>query len=140
LQRPSHTTYHHHKPLLSSIVNTIRYKESLNLPTKLHKIRGHTIIRGNDLADTAAKLMFTFIEEIPALQKLTVTIGKYTERSPYWFMYTNKPITPQISLSTGPYSLTLGPPWWTIFSKRTGTACMHSQKLLINYVSKCAAL
>ena len=33
LQRPSHTAYHHHKPLLVAIINLIRYKEGLNLPT-----------------------------------------------------------------------------------------------------------
>jgi hypothetical protein len=55
LQRPSHTKYHHHKPLLAAIVDFLLYRAKLGLPTILHKIRGYTDIRGNDLADAAAK-------------------------------------------------------------------------------------
>jgi len=80
LQRPSRTTYHHHNPLLTSIVDTNRYKEGLNLPIKLQNIRGHTNIRGNNLADTAVKLVVTLFEEISTLKKITVTIGKQAKR------------------------------------------------------------
>ncbi len=62
LQRPSHTAYHHHKPLIAAIVNTIHYRASLGLPTQLNKIRGHANIRGNELADTAAKSAVTSFE------------------------------------------------------------------------------
>ncbi len=55
LQRQSHTTYHHHKPLAIAIVDYLLYKAELGLPTTLHKIRGHTNIRGNELPDVAAK-------------------------------------------------------------------------------------
>jgi ribonuclease HI len=55
LQRPSHTTYHHHKPLIAATVDSLLYKSELGLTTILHKIRGHTNIRGNHLADVAAK-------------------------------------------------------------------------------------
>jgi hypothetical protein len=136
LQRPSRTAYHHHKPLLIAIISLIRYREGLNLHTQLQTIRGHTNIRGNDLADTAAKLVVTSFEEIPTSQKIIVTIGKQAERPPYWFMYANNPITPPIMLSTGPRALTLRQPWWAI--PETDRRCMHAFiKFLINYVSKC---
>jgi hypothetical protein len=114
LQRPSHTTYHHHRPLIAAIVNTLNYRASLGLPTTLNKIRGHTNIRGNDLANAATKLMVTSFENIPEHQKLTFTIGKQAERPPFWVMHTNNPTTPPILLATGPHSATLRPPWWTI--------------------------
>ena len=115
LQRPSHTTYHHHKQLLTTIVTILRYRENLGLPTKLHKLKGQTNIRRTALADTVAKLVLTSFEENPALvNKITIILGKQAEGPHYWVMYTNNPITPPISLSTGPYSATLRPPWWTI--------------------------
>ena len=55
LQRPSHTAYHHHEPLITAIVNSLQYKIRQDLPTRLHKIRGHTNIKGKDLADEVAK-------------------------------------------------------------------------------------
>jgi ribonuclease HI len=57
LQRPSYNTYHHHKPLVAAIVKTLHNRASLGLPTKLNKIRGHPNIRGNALADAAAKFV-----------------------------------------------------------------------------------
>jgi ribonuclease HI len=80
LHRPSHTIYHHHKPLITAIVKSLQYRIRLGLATILHKIRGHTQINGNDLADAAAKRVVTAFEDIPEHQKLTVTIGKYAER------------------------------------------------------------
>jgi hypothetical protein len=124
LQSPSHTTYHHHKTLLTAIDNTVQYRDILGLPTKLQKIRGHTNIRENDLADKAVKLVVTSFEEISKPKKLTVTIIKQAERPPYWVIYTNNPITPPFSLSTGPRSATLRPPWWTI--PETGRRCNHA--------------
>jgi hypothetical protein len=50
--------------------------EGLNLPTHLRKNRGHTNIKGNDLVDTAAKLVVTSFEEIPTLKKIAVTIDE----------------------------------------------------------------
>ena len=87
LQRPSNTTYHHHKPPIAAVVNLLQYRISLGLPTILHKIRGHTKINGNDLADAAANRVVTSFEDIPKHQKLTVTIGKYAERPKFWVMY-----------------------------------------------------
>ncbi len=49
IQRPSHTEYHHHKPLITAIVTLLQYWMNLNLPIVLRKLRGHSNIRGNDL-------------------------------------------------------------------------------------------
>ena len=51
----------------------------LGLPTILHKIRGHTNIKGNDLAYEAAKRVVTAFGDIPKHQKVTVIIGKHAE-------------------------------------------------------------
>jgi ribonuclease HI len=48
--------YHHHMLLLRSITKLLDARASLGFRTTLHKIREHTRIRGNDLADAAAKL------------------------------------------------------------------------------------
>jgi ribonuclease HI len=76
LQRPSHTTYHHHKPLIAAIVDFLPNRAELVLTAILDKIRGHTNIRGNDLADVAAKRVVSNWDDIPEHQKLTVTIGR----------------------------------------------------------------
>jgi hypothetical protein len=117
VHRPSHTAYHHHKPLISAVVNSLQCRIRLGLPTTLHKIRGHTNIKGNDLANVAAKRVVTSFEDIPENPKVTVTIGKYAERWEFWVMCTDKPPTPHISLATGPHSATLRPPWWAIPEK-----------------------
>jgi ribonuclease HI len=91
LQRPSHTTYHHHKPLIAAIVDSLISRSELGLTTILHKIRGHTNIKGNELADVAAKKVVSNWDDIPEQQKLTVTIGRQAERPTYWIMYTKTP-------------------------------------------------
>jgi ribonuclease HI len=124
LHRPSHTAYHHHKPLITVIVSSIQYRIRLSLPTILHRIRGHTNIRGNDLEDAAAKRVVRAFKDIREHQKVTVTIGKYAERPEFRVMYTDKPPTPSITLATGPHSATLRPPWWTI--PENDRLCMHA--------------
>ncbi len=76
LQRPSHTAYHHPTFLIAAIVTTLQYRASLGFPTKLNKIIEHANIRGNDFADTAAKLVVISFEDIPEHKKLALTIGK----------------------------------------------------------------
>jgi len=49
----------------TSIICILQHKASLGLPTVLSKIRGYTNIRGNDLADKAAKLLVLTFGEIP---------------------------------------------------------------------------
>ncbi len=81
------------------------------LSTILHEIRGQTNIRGNNLADAAAKRIVTSFEDIPEHQKVTVAIGKHAERPElFWVIYTGKPPTPPIPLATGPHSATLRSP------------------------------
>jgi hypothetical protein len=102
----------------------MQYRIRLGLPIILHKVRGHTNIRGIDLADAAAKRVVTSFEDIPEPQKATVTIGKHAEQLEFWVMHTEKPPTSPISLATGPHSATLRPPWWTIPEK--DMLCMHA--------------
>ena len=64
---PPQTLHSCHSP-------TIHYKANLVLPTKLQKIRRHANIKGNGLADKAAKMDVTSFEDIPEHQKLTITI------------------------------------------------------------------
>jgi len=77
LQRPSHTTNNHYKPILAAIVTTLHYIGRLGLPTKLNNIRG------NYLADTAAKLVVTSFKDIPEHQKLTIAIGKQAKKQSF---------------------------------------------------------
>jgi ribonuclease HI len=108
LQKPSHTTYHHHKPLIAAIVDSLLYIAELGFTTILHKIRGHTDIRGNDLADVTGKKVVSNWDDIPEHQKLTVTIGWQVERPTYWIMYTHP--SPPIQLAIGPLPATLRQP------------------------------
>ncbi len=48
--------YHHHRLLLSGIADLLEERRRQGFRTILHKIRAHTNIRGNDLADAAAKM------------------------------------------------------------------------------------
>ena len=94
LQRPSHTTYHHHKPrILAAIVDSLLYRAELGLTTILHKIRGHTNISGNDLADVAAKRVVFAWDDIPEHQQLSIPIGRQAERPAHLVMNTKNPRT-----------------------------------------------
>ena len=57
----------------------------------LHKIRSHTIIKGNGLVDAAAKSAVTTYESLPSSQALKVDMGEIAPRLPRWVMYTAKP-------------------------------------------------
>jgi hypothetical protein len=76
---------------------------------------------GNDLADTAAKLVATSFEEIPT-QNFKSYYRQTSRKTTILGMYTSNPIIPPIPLSTGPRSLTLRQPWWTI--PETEKRCM----------------
>ena len=65
----------HFFSLISAIVDSLINISELGLTTILHKIRGHTNIKGNDMADIAAKRVVSNWDDIPEQQKLTVTIG-----------------------------------------------------------------
>jgi ribonuclease HI len=57
--------YHHHKLLADNIADLLVTRQRSGLSTTLHKIRAHTNIWGNDLADAAAKLAVTHYETLP---------------------------------------------------------------------------
>ncbi len=57
--------YHHHMLLLQGIKDLLETRRVNGYSTVLRKIRAHTHIRGNDLADTAAKLAVTDFDTLP---------------------------------------------------------------------------
>ncbi len=59
--------------------------------TTLHTIRAHTNIRGNDLADAAAKLAVRSFDTLPPNQEIRVDIGEVAPRPQHWVMYTATP-------------------------------------------------
>jgi len=58
--------------LLGSITDLLETRRSEDLRTTLHNIRAYTNIRGNDLADAAAKLDVTHFGTLPPSQTLRV--------------------------------------------------------------------
>ena len=62
--------YDHRKILLASITDLLKTRRSADLCTILHKIRAHTNIRGNALADAAAKLVVTHFDTLPPSQTM----------------------------------------------------------------------
>ncbi len=106
--------YHHHSIMLSGITTLLEERKLTGLRTTLHKLRGHTNIRGNDLADAAAKLAVTHFDTIPPSQTKRVDIGELAPRPHHWVMYTVKPPPPTPAMSTGTSCATLRRPWWTI--------------------------
>ena len=75
--------YHHHMLLLSGIADLLEERRRRGFRTTLHKIRAHTNIRGNDLADAAAKMAVTQYDSLPESQNLTVVIGEIPPRPPH---------------------------------------------------------
>ena len=88
--------------LLESIVDLLENKRRTGRSTTQHKIRAHTNIRGNDLADAAAKLAVRDFDTLPPNQTLRVDIGEIAPRPQYWIMYTATPPP----LSVAPDTLT----------------------------------
>jgi ribonuclease HI len=86
--------YHFHMLLLSGIADLLEERHIRGFSTTLHKIRTHTNIRGNDLADATAEMAVTQYDYLPESQKLRVTVGESAPRPPYWGMYTVKPPPP----------------------------------------------
>ena len=83
--------YHHHMLLLESITELLDTRASLGFRTSLHKIRGRTRIRGNDLADAAAKLAVQSFYTLPPAQTIRVDVGEIAPRPKHWVMYTTNP-------------------------------------------------
>ena len=105
---------YHHRLLLGSITDLLETRRSAGLRTTLHKIRAHTNIRGNDLADAAAKLAVTRFDTLLPPQTLRVEIGGIVPRPTHWVMYMAEPQPTLLALSTNTNCATLRRPWWTI--------------------------
>ncbi len=122
--------YHHHRLLLESITDLLDTRQRSGFRTTLHKIRAHTNIRGNDLADAAAKLTVTHYGTLPPSQKRRVEIGEVAPRPHYyWVMYTAKLPPTAPCLSTAANCANLRRPWWTIpdSQRRSDCKCMRSR-------------
>ena len=65
--------------LLSSIIELLEERRRQGFSTTLQKIRAHTSIRGNNLADAAAKLAVPQYDSLPESQKLKVDLGEVTQ-------------------------------------------------------------
>jgi hypothetical protein len=119
------THYHHHKLLLESITDLLETRQREDLSTTLYTIRAHTNIRGNDIAETAAKLAVTHYDTLPPSQKWRVETGEIAPRPHHWVMYTVKSPPPtRPAISTGTNCATLRRPWWTILDE--GRVQMHA--------------
>jgi len=86
--------------LLGSITDLLETSRSSGLCTTLHKIRAHINIRGNDLADAAAKLAVTHFDTLPPPHTLRVEIGKIAPFPTHGVMYAAKPQPTMPALST----------------------------------------
>jgi len=106
--------YYHHSLLLESITDLLEARQRAGIRTTLHKVRAHTNIRGNDLADAVAKMAVTHYATLPPSQKWRVETGEIAPRPHYWVMYKAKPPPPALALSIGTICANLRRPWWTI--------------------------
>jgi hypothetical protein len=102
---------HHLMLLLQSISNLLENRREKGFSTTLRKIRAHTHIRGNDLADATTKLAVTNFDTLPTDQTMRVEIGAIAPRPPFWVMYTTNTPTPTPALATGTRQATLRPSW-----------------------------
>ena len=75
--------YHPHAILLESIVDLLETRKMAGRRTTLHKTWARTNIRGNDLADAAAKLAVRSFDTLPPNQTLRVDIGEIAPRPQY---------------------------------------------------------
>ena len=80
--------YHHQSLLLERLIDLLATRQRSDLSTTLHKIKAHTNIQGNDLADAAAKLAATHYDTLPPSQTRRVEIGEIAPCPHHWVMYT----------------------------------------------------
>ena len=106
--------YHHHMLLLENSTNLIETRKLSGYRTTLHKIRAHTNIRGNDLADAAAKLAVRSFDTLPPDPKIRVDIGEIAPRPKHWVMYTATPPFLGVALATLISPANTARPWRTI--------------------------
>ncbi len=69
--------------LLSGITDLLEERRKKGFRTTLHKIRAHTNIRGNDLADAAAKMTVTQYDSLPESNRLKAVIGEIPPSPPH---------------------------------------------------------
>jgi ribonuclease HI len=106
--------YHHHMLLLGCITDLLAARRQAGHRTTLRKIRTQTNIRGNDLADVAAKLEVRSFDTLPHYNKVRVDIGEVPPRPQHWVMYTATP--PPLGISPATLHIPANTPraWWTI--------------------------
>ncbi len=100
--------------LLGGITDLLEKRRKKGFRTTLYKIRTHTNIRGNDLADTAAKMAVTQYDSLPESNKQKVCFGEIPLRHPHWVMYTVKSQPTPTTLRVDTRTATLRQPWWVI--------------------------
>ena len=106
--------YHHHMLPFQSISNLLEIHREKGYSTSLRKIRAHTHIRDNGLADSAAKMTVIDYDTLHGDQTMRVEVKTIAPRPPFWVMYTANPTTPTPALATRPRQAILRPPRWTI--------------------------
>ena len=84
LYHPDPEAYHHHQVLIDKIASLIMEREHSGRTTTLRKVRAHTNVMGNELADEAAKLSVRQFDELPEAMKISVTLGAVAPRPPFW--------------------------------------------------------
>ncbi len=93
--------YHPHMLLLESISHLLEARHEKGYSTFSRKIRAHAHIRGNDLADAAAKLAVTDYDTVPREQITRVDTSAIAPRPPLWVMYMANPTTRTPALAKG---------------------------------------
>ena len=106
--------YHNYMLLLESITDLLDARRRAGHRTTLHKIRAHTNIWGNDLAEAAAKLAVRSFDTLSPNNKLRVDIREVAPRQQHWVMYTATPPSLGISPATPHIYATTPRAWWTI--------------------------
>ena len=74
--------YHHHQVLIDDIVRLIMVREHKGLSTTLKKVRAHTNVMGNELADETAKRAVRQFDDLPEETKIKVSLGAVAPRPP----------------------------------------------------------
>ena len=118
--------YHHHRLVLDNITDLLETRRFSGLRITLHKIREHTNIRGNDLADAAAKLAVTHYDTLPPPHTRRVETRETAPRPNFWVMYSVKPRPPLPALATGTHCATLRRPCG-LSRKRNTSKCTRAR-------------
>jgi hypothetical protein len=104
--------YHHHLLVFSRITDLLDERRRRGFRTTLHKIQAHTNIRGNDLADAAAKVAVKQYDSLSESQSTKVDFGEVPPRPPRWVMYNVMTPLPPTHVGSDTRMATLCQPWW----------------------------